>query len=117
MTVVAEHRGPADRVAVGMGSMSGAGDYGAQLGDRGIRQGATLRLDVGDEVWAFASGPRAGTLAGELDGDALVVSDWVEGPNYPHSWVAVRPGGTTVTLTIEAEDRLVELGQVTVVVR
>lgn len=113
VTVVAEPEGPADEVRVGMA----AGEGEEALEDSQIRAGGTLELAVGDRVWAYASGRRAGTLAGELDGDSLTIDNWEEGPNYPHSWVASTPGRTEVTLTITADGAPVVLGTVTVVVR
>ena len=77
----------------------------------------TMTLDVGDSVWAYASGNRAETLAADVDGTSLVPSDWAQDPNKGHSWTAVRPGATRVTLTITADGRRVPLGTVTVVVR
>lgn len=82
--------------------------------DKQIRAAATIKLSVGDRIWAYADGKRAGTLAGELDGTSLMVHDWKEGPNYPHSWVAVSPGRTHVTLSIRADSKPVILGVVTV---
>lgn len=112
VTVVAEPEGPADEVRVGMAA--GKGD--TALEDAQIRAGATLEVAVGDRIWAYADGRRADTLAGELDGSSLAVDDWKQGPNYPHSWVAVAPGRTTVTLTITADGKPVVLGTVTVIV-
>jgi len=85
-------------------------------GGRQIRANATLEVAVGDRIWASADGNRAGTLAGALDGSSLAVEDWKQGPNRPHSWVAVAPGRTTVTLTITADGKPVVLGTVTVIV-
>lgn len=112
VTVVAEPEGPADEVRVGMA----AGEGDTALEDAQIRAGATLEVAVGGRVWAYADGRRAGTLAGELDGSSLAVDDWKQGPNYPHSWVAVAPGRTTVTLTITVDGKPVVLGTVTVIV-
>ena len=112
VTVVAEPDGPADEVRVGMA----AGEGDTALEDAQIRAGATLEVAVGDRIWAYADGNRAGTLAGELDGSSLAVDDWKQGPNYPHSWVAVAAGRTTVTLTITAHGKPVALGTVTVIV-
>lgn len=112
VTVVAEPDGPADEVRVGMA----AGEGDMALEDAQIRAGATIEVAVGDRVWAYADGRRAGTLAGELDGSSLAVDDWKQGPNYPHAWVAVAPGRTTVTLTITADGKPVVLGTVTVIV-
>ncbi|WP_166133134.1 PASTA domain-containing protein [Nocardioides ochotonae] len=112
VTMVAEPEGPADEVRVGMA----AGEGDTALEDAQVRAGATLKVDVGDRVWAYADGNRAGTLAGELDGSSLAVDDWKQGPNYPHSWVAMAPGRTTVTLTITADGEPVVLGTVTVIV-
>lgn len=111
VTVVAEPDGPADEVRVGMA----AGEGDMALEDAQIRAGATIELAVGDRIWAYADGRRAGTLAGELDGSSLAVDDWKQVPNYPHAWVAVTSGRTTVTLTITADSKPVVLGTVTVI--
>jgi hypothetical protein len=115
VVVVAEPEGPQDEVRVGMNSDSELWD--PDFDDPQVRAHETVHIRVGDGIWAYADGKRSRTLAGALDGDSLEVSDWVEGPNHPHSWVAVRPGRTTVTLTITADGEVVELGRVTVVVR
>jgi hypothetical protein len=112
VTVVAKPEGPADEVRVGMA----AGEGDTALEDAQIRAGATLEVAVGDRIWAYADGRRADTLAGELDGSSLAVDDWKQGPNYPHSWVAVAPGRTTVKLTVTADGTPVVLGTVTVIV-
>jgi hypothetical protein len=112
VTVVAEPDGPADEVRVGMG----AGEGDKALDDAQIRAGATIEVAVGDRIWAYADGRRAGTLAGELNGSSLAVDDWKQGPNYPHSWEAVAPGRTTVTLSITADGKPVVLGTVAVIV-
>lgn len=39
----------------------------------------TIKLSVGDEIWAHATGKRVRTLAGKLDGSSLVVDGWKEG--------------------------------------
>jgi len=114
VTVVAEPDGPADEVRVGMGAVDSTDDDYKGLEDSQIRAGATIKLAVGDRIWAYADGKRANTLAGELDGSSLAVSSWTEGPNYPHSWVAVTPGRTQITLTIVADGEPVRLGVVTV---
>lgn len=116
VTVVAEPEGPEDELTVGVNSSTAGGDDYVSRDDAQIRAGATIRLKVGDEIWAYAQGKRSGTLAGELQGDSLEISDWVEGPNHPHSWVATRPGRTTITLTITADGERVVLGTVTVLV-
>ena len=72
---------------------------------------------MGESIWVHAQGKRSSTIAGELDGTSLAVSDWKQGPNYPHSWEAVAPGRTKITLTITAAGKPVVLGVVTVVVR
>jgi len=115
VTVVAEPRGPADEVSIGMNSEDATGEF-HDLTDEQIRAGATIRLGVGDRIWAYAHGRRSSTLAGTLDGTSLAVDDWTDGPNYPHSWQAVEPGRTTITLTITADGAPVTLGTVTVVV-
>ncbi|WP_127480427.1 PASTA domain-containing protein [Nocardioides pantholopis] len=112
VTLVAQSDGPADEVRVEMA----AGEGDRVLKDAQIRAGATIELVVGDRIWAYADGSRARTLAGALDGGSLAVDDWTQGPSHPHSWVAVAPGRTTVTLTITADGEPVVLGTVTVVV-
>lgn len=116
VTAVAEPEGPADEVRVGVSSGDAAEDDYQNLEDAQIRRGATIELAVGDRIWAYAAGRRSHTLAGGLEGSSLVVDGWEEGPNYPHSWLAVAPGRTTVTLNIVADDEAVVLGVVTVVV-
>lgn len=116
VTVVAEPEGPADEVRVGMNSEDTQGEY-RDLDDAAIRAGATIRLGRADRIWAYADGKRAGTLAGQLDGESLAVDGWKAGPNYPHSWIAVTPGRTKITLTVTADGAPVVLGVVTVVVR
>lgn len=116
VTVVAEPDGPADEVRVGMNSSDATGEDYKALDDAQIHAGSTIRLSVGDRIWTYADGKRASTLAGELDGNSLVIDDWEEGPNYPHSWVAAAPGRTEITLTITADGKPVVLGTVTVVV-
>lgn len=113
--VVAEPQGPADEVSVGMNSDAEDWDPDS-FGSLQVRANPTVRIKVGDGIWAYADGRRASTLAGRLDGDSLEVDGWEEGPNFPHSWRAVRPGRTTVTLTITADGEEVVLGRVQVVV-
>jgi hypothetical protein len=88
------------------------------LDDAQLRAGARLDLAVGDSVWAFASGTRgrAMTLAGTIDGHSLAVRR--SGAKPGHAWLAVRPGTTTLTLTVDDEEgRRVRAGALTVVVR
>lgn len=115
VTVVAEPDGPGEEVRVGMNS--DAEGWDPDFDDADVRAGSTVHIRVGDGIWSYADGKRARTLAGALDGDSLAVDGWEEGPNHPHSWVAVRPGTTTITLTITADGEPVVLGRVTVVVR
>jgi hypothetical protein len=117
VTVVAEPRGPADEVDVGINSVHWPEEVYHDLDDSQIRAGATMKLYVGDQIWAYARGKRARTLAGELDGTSLAVSDCKKCPNYPHSWIAVSRGETMITLTITADGKPVVLGTVTVLVR
>jgi hypothetical protein len=118
VTVVAEPRGPADEVDVGMNSVHyNPKEVYHDLDDSQIRSGATIKLHVGDYIWAYATGKRASTLAGELEGTSLAVNDCKKCPNYPHSWIAVSRGATKITLTITAHSRAVVLGTVTVLVR
>jgi hypothetical protein len=118
VTVVAEPRGPADEVDVGINSVHyDPKEVYHDLDDSQIRAGATIKLFVGDHIWAYARGKRASTLAGELDGTSLAVSDCKKCPNYPHSWTAVSRGETRITLTITADSKPVVLGTVTVLVR
>jgi hypothetical protein len=117
ITVIAEPDGPADEVSVGVGTDSDD-DSDQSASDAQIRAGdTTLRLKVGGRIWAYAQGKRANTLAGELQGDALAVDDWRDGPSYPHAWVATAPGRTTIVLSIEANGEQVELGRVSVLVK
>jgi hypothetical protein len=118
VTVVAEPRGPADEVDVGMNSVHyNPKEVYHDLDDSQIRAGATIKLHVGDYIWAYARGKRASTLAGELDGTSLAVNECKKCPNYPHSWIAVSRGTTKITLTITADGKPVVLGTVTVLVR
>lgn len=116
ITVIAQPDGPADEVSVGVGT--DGNDSSEQFAsDAQIRAGdTTLRLKVGERIWAYAEGKRANTLAGELQGDALAVDDWRDGPNYPHAWVATAPGRATIVLSIQADREQVELGRVSVLV-
>ena len=118
VTVVAEPRGPADEVDVGINSVHyDPTEVYRGLDDAQIRAGATIKLYVGDYIWAYARGKRARTLAGELDGTSLAVNDRKRCPNYPHSWTAVSRGETKITLTITADGNPVVVGTVTVLVR
>jgi hypothetical protein len=117
VTVVAEPRGPADEVDVGINSVHWPEEVYHALTDAQIRAGATIRLEVGDHIWAYARGKRASTLAGELHGTSLAINDCKKCPNYPHSWIAVSRGETRITLTITADSKPVVLGTVTVLVR
>lgn len=112
---VAPQRSPVERVRVGMNSDAEA--WGDSFADADVRAGATVHLRVGDRIWSYADGPRSRSLAGVLSGDSLEVDGWEDGPNHPHSWIAVRPGRTTVTLTVTADGKVLEVGTVTVVVR
>lgn len=114
ITVISEPDGPADEVSVRVDTDSSeqfAGDAQIRAGD------TTLRLKVGERIWSYARGKRANTLAGELQGDALAIDDWTDGPNYPHAWVATAPGRTAIVLSIEADGERVELGKVSVLMR
>lgn len=117
ITVIAEPDGPADEVSVGVGTDSN--DSSQQFAtDAQIRAGdTTLRLKVGERIWAYAQGKRANTLAGALQGDVLAIDDWRDGPNYPHAWVATAPGRTTIVLSIEADGEEVDIGRVSVLVQ
>ena len=110
VTVTAEPRGPAEELSVGVNTEED-GEYAS---DAQIRRGATINLSVGDRIWAYAEGKRTATLAGDLQGTSLAVDDWEAGPNYPHSWVAVAPGRTTIELRIVADGSPVVLGEVRV---
>jgi hypothetical protein len=90
---------------------------GKLLDDSQIRAGATIKLFVGDHIWAYARGRRASTLAGELDGTSLAINACKKRPNYPRSWIAVSRGKTKITLTITAYGKPVVLSTVTVLVR
>jgi hypothetical protein len=114
VTVVAEPQGPADEVDVGISSVHyDPKEVYQDLSDAQIRAGATIELGVGDHIWAYASGKRVRTLAGQLDGTSLAV----ENPNYPPRWVAASEGTTKITLTITSDGEPVILGTVTVVVK
>lgn len=113
VTVVPPPDGPADEIRVGVGFRTADGPPSSFLEDLEIRAGATLELHVGDSLWAFGSGKREQTLGGELDGGSLAPGNSRPG----RAWTAVRPGTTTVTLTITAGGERVPLGTVTVVVR
>ncbi len=115
MTVAAAPQGPLDEVHVGLNSDTAGWD--TDFGEAEVRAGATVRLSVGDSIWAYAEGKRSGTLAGRLEGNSLAQDGWVDGPNHPHSWKAVRQGRTEVVLTITADGKKLEVGRVTVVVR
>ncbi|GAB2727582.1 PASTA domain-containing protein [Nocardioides pakistanensis] len=116
ITVIAEPAGPADEVSVGVGTDSDD-DREQFATDEQIRAGdTTLHLRVGERIWAYAHGKRANTLAGDLQGQALTVDDWTDGPNYPHAWIATTPGRAVIALSIEADGDVVDLGRVTVVV-
>lgn len=116
LTVIAEPEGPADEVRLSVNSQDTEGNY-RDLSDAQIRAGTSIELGVGDRLWAFADGKRADTLAGTLDGTSLTVDEWPGNPNYPHSWKAVAPGTTTVTLTINVDGKALTVGTITVVVR
>lgn len=117
ITVIAEPTGPDDEVSVGIGTDS-ANAREQSATDEQIRAGnTTLHLSVGDRIWAYAQGKRAHTLAGELQGEALAIDNWTEGPNYPHAWLATTPGRTTILLSIEADGESVSLGKISVVVK
>jgi hypothetical protein len=117
VTEVAEPEGPADEINVDLNSV-GPGDSMDYRGlsDEQIRAGATIRIDLGARIWVYAFGKRVSTLAGEIDGSSLVLDDWTEGPNYGRSWRAVERGTSTITVTITADGRRIEIGTVTVVV-
>jgi PASTA domain len=118
VTVVAEPRGPADEVDLGINSVHyDPKEVYRDLDDSQIRASATIKLYVGDYIWAYARGKRARTLAGELDGASLAINDCKKCPNFPHSWIAVSRGKTKITLTITADGEPVVLGTVTVLVR
>lgn len=120
VTVVAEPESPADEVWVGINTENADGSQAKDLDDPQIRQGAVIELSVGDRIWAFGHDTDNNipdTLAGQLDGNSLAVVDDEYGPNYPHSWVAVAPGRTTITLTITEDGQQYVLGVVTVNVK
>lgn len=114
VTTIAEPEGPADEVSIGVGADS---DPSGEITEAAVRSGdLTVRLEVGEGVWAYADGKRARTLAGEVTGAGLAVSDWVDGPNHPHSWVATAPGRSVVVLTITVDGQPLEVGRFTVLV-
>lgn len=116
VTAVAEPTGPAEEVRVDVTTVHNEERY-RTIGDPRIRAGATITIAMGDRISAYADGKRSGTLAGKLKGTSLAVDGWKEGPNYPHSWIAVAPGRTTITLTVTADGKPARLGSVTVLVR
>ncbi|GAB6986357.1 PASTA domain-containing protein [Nocardioides pyridinolyticus] len=118
VTVVAEPRGPADELRVGVNSI-GPDDHAEyqDLEDEQIRAGTEITLDLGATIWVYGHGARAGTLAGDVSGTALALDDWTEGPNYGRSWEAVERGVSTLTVTITADGEPVTIGTVRVTVR
>lgn len=114
VVTVAEPEGPGDEVSIGVGADS---DPSGEITETAVRSGdLTVRLEVGERVWAYADGKRSRTLTGEVTGKVLAVSDWVDGPNHPRSWVATEPGRSTVVLTIEVDGQPLELARFTVIV-
>lgn len=115
VTVVGEPESPADEVEAGARWRGPSG--GGELNHTQIRAGATVELEVGDQLQAHAfGGPESpeGTLAGELDGDSLSVYDGPDTPNYPNSWIADAPGRTTITLTVTDGGAQYVVGTITV---
>jgi hypothetical protein len=119
LEVVAPRDGPADEVALGLGwEGDGYDDRYGWLEDEELRADPTLRLRVGDRVWTYAEGRPLlrRTYAAALEGDALDVSEWTDGPSHPRAWDAVRPGTSRLALSIEVDGRRMTLATVTVVV-
>jgi PASTA domain len=118
VTEVAQPSGPGEEVRVDLNSV-GPGDSMDYRGrtDAQLRAGTRIELDVGSRIWVHGFGPGISTLEGELVGTSLELDEWREGPNYGHSWVAVEPGTTHVTVTITADGERVIIGTVTVAVR
>lgn len=111
VTVVAAQDSPAERVSVGLSWGEGGDD--TSFTDEEIRAGATLRIRVGTPVWAYlnAAAPvQASEVVEQMSGDALV-ADHRNGPLW--SWLAVRPGRATYTLSVRGE----QIGQVRILVR
>lgn len=116
VTQVAPPAGPADEIVLGM-SGDRDGRQLVDLSDDELRTDPTVRLDVGDTLWTYAQGKRQRSYAATLTGDAIEDDGWDEGPNRGRSWVAARPGTSTVELSIDVDGQRLVLSTVTVVVR
>lgn len=117
MTEIAEPRGPADEVSVGLNS-EGPGDsmdY-RDLGDEQIRANGEIHIDLGARIWIYGHGKWIRTLEGTVAGSALTLDNWTEGPNYGRSWKAVARGSSTLEITIIADGQQIKLGTVTIIV-
>jgi hypothetical protein len=115
VTVAAGVRSPQDQVAVGLGAVDPDHTYRG-LTHEEIRQGATLEVPQGTDIWAFADGRRSRSLSARLEGASIEIDFWRNGPDWATSWEAVRPGTTWLTLSIRVDGMRVDLGTVKVVV-
>jgi hypothetical protein len=116
VAAMTEPEDPAYEVRVGMNTSSKNGDF-REFSDARIRSGATIKIRVGDHVWAYGQGKGANTLVGVLRGTSIRRQDRKDGLNQGLNWVAASPGRTTVELAFRLAGRRYVLGVVTVVVR
>jgi len=115
VTVVAAPSGPGDEIVMGMAGNRGGQDI--DVSDDRLRRNPTVRLAVGDRLWTYAHGERQRTYGAQVSGHAIQEDGWKDGPNYPNSWIADRPGRSKIELSIEVDGERLVLGTVTVVVR
>ena len=113
MVVAAGPQAPGDEVAIGIGAVDPERTY-TFLSDAEIRDGATLTLPQGSDLWAWADGRRAEGLVARKRGTSIVIDFWRNGPNWPTAWEAVLPGRTELVFSITVDGRRVDLGTVTV---
>lgn len=119
--VVSTPRPPEDRMVLGLAAYrpdgSPTGSRHTELTDAQIRNGATVRLRVGDTVWFHARGDTTGIYGADVDGTSLEVKHLPADDPYPRSATAVRAGTTTVRLTFTTGGKTIEIGSITFVVR
>ncbi|RYP82264.1 hypothetical protein EKO23_22145 [Nocardioides guangzhouensis] len=113
MVVAAGPQAPGDEVAIGVGAVDPERNY-TFLSDADVRDGASLTLPEGSDVWAWADGRRAEGMVARKRGESIVIDFWRNGPNWPTAWEAVLPGRTELTFSITVDGRRVDLGTVTV---
>jgi hypothetical protein len=113
MVVAAGSQLPGDEVAIGVGAVDPERNY-TFLSDAEVRDGATLTLPEGSDVWAWADGRRAESMEARKRGASIVIDFWRNGPNWPTAWEAVLPGRTTLTFSITVDGQRVDLGTVDV---